>query len=43
VLPAKGQYLLKRLDFLHRKQVRSQLGDMRGLVAKAADTTVPSD
>ena len=37
VLPAEDLDLLEPLDFLHREQVRSQLGDVRGLVAKAAD------
>jgi hypothetical protein len=38
VLPAKDRFIHDpTLDFPHRKQVRSQLGDVRGLVAKAAD------
>ena len=38
MLPAKDRFIRDPpLDFLHRKQVRSQLGDVRGLVAKAAD------
>ena len=42
VLPAKDRFIHDpTLDFLHREQVRSQLGDVRGLVAKAADL-VPS-
>ena len=38
VLPAKDRSIHDpTLVFLHRKQVRSQLGDVRGLGAKAAD------
>jgi len=37
VLPAEDLDLLEPLDFLHREQVRSQWGDVRGLGAKAAD------
>ena len=43
VLPAGDLDLLEPLDFLHREQVRSQWGDVRGLLAKAAAATVPSD